>query len=116
MIDAGGVPADAAGDPMRQIRRSGPTVSDPYRQRRATDWNRLVAAVLVVTAAALHARHPTLFEQQLFRLVNTLPGGLRPHLIRLYRLATVWAFGVIVIWGLLARRWRLARDLLLAGL
>jgi undecaprenyl-diphosphatase len=91
-------------------------VSDPYRQRRATDWNRLVAAVLIVTAAALHARHPTLFEQQLFRLVNTLPGGLRPQLIRLYRLATVWAFGVIVIWGLLARRWRLARDLLLAGL
>src|ERR1700730_14048354 len=101
---------------MRQIRRSAPTVSDPYRQRRATDWNRLVAAVLIVTAAALHARHPTLFEQQLFRLVNTLPGGLRPQLIRLYRLATVWAFGVIVIWCVLARGWRLARDLLLAGL
>lgn len=73
-------------------------------------------AVLIVIAAALHARHPTRFEQQLFSLINTLPGGLRPLLIRVYRLAGLWAFGLIVAAGLVTRRWRLARDLVLAGL
>src|SRR2546426_5341251 len=101
--------------PGTRIRRSAPTAPEALRQRRATDWNRLVVAVLIVTAAAVHARHPTTFEQQLFSLINSLPGGLRPLFSRLYSLARVWAFGLIVASGVLTRRWRLARDLLLAA-
>lgn len=75
-----------------------------------------MVAVLILVATALHVRHPTGFELQLVDLVNTLPGELRPFLTHLYRLAGLWALGLIVATGLVTRRWRLARDLLLAGL
>ena len=69
-----------------------------------------------MTLAALHARHPTSFERQLFTLINTLPGGLRGLFTRLYQLANLWVTGLILVSALFARRWRLARDMLLAGL
>jgi undecaprenyl-diphosphatase len=86
------------------------------RQRRATDWNRLVVSGIVVTLAALRVRHPTAFERQLFTLINTLPGGLRGLFTRVYQLANLWANGLILVPALFARRWRLARDMLLAAL
>lgn len=86
------------------------------RQRRATDWDRLVVSGIVVTFAALRVGHPTAFERQLFTLINTLPGGLRGLFTRVYQLANLWANGLILIPALVARRWRLARDVLLAGL
>ena len=60
MIEAGGVAAETERAPRGRFRRPAGT-APTIRQRRATDWNRLVLAGLVVTAAALRARHPTTF-------------------------------------------------------
>jgi uncharacterized membrane protein YbhN (UPF0104 family) len=116
MLWSGGPVSESRTTPLNHGRTPLPLRAQAMRQRRTTDWTRLVVAVLIVTAAALHARHPTGFEQQLFSLINTLPGGLRRLSIRVYRLAGLWAFGLIVATGLVTRRWRLARDLVLAGL
>jgi len=69
---------------------SGSALKVP-RQRRATDWNRLVVSGIVVTLAALRVGHPTAFERQLFTLINTLPGGLRSLFFRLYQFANLGA-------------------------
>lgn len=92
------------------------SASKVARQRRATDWNRLVVSGIVVTLAALRVRDPTAFERQLFTLINTLPGGLRGPFTRVYQLANLWANGLILVPALFARRWRLARDVVLAAL
>ena len=65
---------------------------------------------------AWHRDNPTRFEQQVFEAFNSLPDSLTGFGKALYQLGTLWAVGLVVVAGLLARRWRLARDLSLAGL
>jgi uncharacterized membrane protein YbhN (UPF0104 family)/tRNA A-37 threonylcarbamoyl transferase component Bud32/membrane-associated phospholipid phosphatase len=54
-------------------------------------------------------------EANIFDLFRSLPKGLEPLFRVLLRLGALWAVGLVGAAALIGRRWRLARDLLLAG-
>jgi uncharacterized membrane protein YbhN (UPF0104 family)/tRNA A-37 threonylcarbamoyl transferase component Bud32 len=92
----------------------GPASEEPYR-RRTSDWIRVAAGVVLLLLAARHAGSTTATEQAIFDFFNTLPNWLLPVFRNLYRLGALWAVGLVVVAALVGRRWRLARDLLVAG-
>ena len=92
----------------------GPASELPYR-RRTSDWVRLVLALALVGFAIAHESDAGDFEQNLYALLNGLPDDLRSFFTALYDIAALWALGIIVVAALIARRWRLARDLAIAG-
>ncbi|HEX3453238.1 MAG TPA: lysylphosphatidylglycerol synthase transmembrane domain-containing protein [Gaiellaceae bacterium] len=92
----------------------GPASELPYR-RRTSDRIRVVLAVLLLAAFIAHWDDPTQAELDLFKLVNGLPDDLSTLFRGLYAFGTLWAVGIVVFAALVARRWRLARDLALAG-
>jgi undecaprenyl-diphosphatase len=97
-------------------RAFGPASELPYR-RRTSDWIRLVIAALLMAALIAHRDGgDSTTEQNLFHLVNGLPDALAPLFTILYRFGALWALALVVIAALLARRWRLARDMAVAGL
>jgi uncharacterized membrane protein YbhN (UPF0104 family) len=87
---------------------------EPYR-RRTTDALRLVSAVAGVVWLSQHSARTSDLSLAVFHAVNGLPGSLRPLFDTLSRAAALWAVALVVAAALAARRWRLARDLLLAG-
>jgi undecaprenyl-diphosphatase len=95
----------------RLFRRAG----EGDLRRRSGDWVRLVVAVLLLVLAARHSGDVTASERAVFNLFNTLPGAAAPLFRDLYRLGALWAVGLVVVAALFGRRWRLARDLLVAG-
>ncbi len=103
-------------DRVRRLRAAtfGPASEEPYR-RRTSDWIRVVAATVLLVVAARHAGGITATEQAIFDFFNTLPGWLLPLFNTLYRLGALWVVALVVTAALFGRRWRLARDLLLAG-
>ena len=62
-----------------------------------------------------HQGHPTDSEINLVRLVNGLPDELQPFFDAIFAVGALWAVGVVFGAALIARRWRLARDLAIAG-
>ena len=113
--EAGG-DAPAHGERRKQWRVStfGPASEKPYR-RRTSDWLRLAVAVAIVVGTAFHVGDLTEPERALFQTFNQLPGGLNPFFTALYEIGSLWALGLIVGAALIGRRWRLARDLAVAG-
>lgn len=87
---------------------------EPYR-RRPVDGLYLVVGALVVALLAWHHGEVGNFEKNIFEAFNNLPDGLTGVADALFDLGTLWALGIIVVAALLARRWRLTRDLFLAG-
>jgi glycosyltransferase 2 family protein len=96
-------------------RAFGPASEEPYR-RRASDWVRLATASVLLTVLAARATHVSTTEANIFNLFNSLPKGLDPLFRVVERLGALWAVGLVGAAALVGRRWRLARDLLLAGL
>jgi undecaprenyl-diphosphatase len=92
----------------------GPASELPYR-RRTSDWVRLIVAVVIMALLIRHESDVTSTEKNLFEFFNTLPDGLRSFFSFLYRFGALWAAAIIVLAALLARRWRLARDLAISG-
>jgi len=92
----------------------GPASEEPYR-RRVIDRVRLVAAAVVLAGLVLHSNYPSAVEQDVFRLFNDLPGAWSSTFSWLYAAGTLWAVGLAVAAAVVGRRWRLARDLLVAG-
>ncbi len=92
----------------------GPASELPYR-RRTIDGVRLLATVGALVFAIFRQGNPTSGEGNLFKLVNGLPDQLETFFALLYRFGALWALCLIVLAALFARRWRLARDLLIAG-
>ncbi len=92
--------------------QSTPGDDDPYR-RRASDWVRLGAAA--VGLVWLAARSPSPTEAAVTQAFTTLPNGLHTLFIALYRVGAIWAVAVVAMSALAWRRWRLARDVALAG-
>lgn len=88
---------------------------EPYR-RRLADAVRLTGAVLATAALARHSGRTSDVSLSIFHAVNGLPGDLRPVSDLLYDLATLWTVAVVAVASVWGRRWRLARDLLLAGI
>ena len=92
----------------------GPASELPYR-RRTSDWIRLVIGASVFAFTIWHQDDPTQFERNLFTFVNGLPDQLDSFFRLLYAVGALWAVGLVVVAALVARRWRLARDLAIGG-
>jgi undecaprenyl-diphosphatase len=100
---------------LRSARSFGPASEEPYR-RRGSDAVRLVVVAVVLALLARRAGRVSTTEASIFQLFNSLPSGFRSLFIALYRLGALWAVALVAVAALGARRWRLARDLSLAGL
>ena len=92
-----------ARDPDRSVRRVSDVVAHRRRRRRCSARWRCTPG------------HETAAERSLARFVAELPAGLRAPLSGLYTLAVLWAIGLVVAALLVGRRWRLARDIAIAG-
>jgi len=84
-------------------------------RRRPGDAARVVVAVVLFVPLAIHAGHPNATEEAVVRFFDSIPHGARTLFLILYQLAALWALGLLVVTVLLLRRWRLARDLAVAG-
>jgi undecaprenyl-diphosphatase len=95
--------------------RTVPPRTEPTIQRRPTDAARIVVAAAVLVPLSLHAGSPTATEQAVTRFVASLPRGAGSFMLLVYDLAGLWAVAVLGGVVLVLRRWRLARDLVIAG-
>jgi uncharacterized membrane protein YbhN (UPF0104 family)/tRNA A-37 threonylcarbamoyl transferase component Bud32 len=86
----------------------------PYR-RLTGDWVRVVIAVVLVTASVRHHGDDTGTELAFKKFWSSLPDGLQGFFEALSRLGSLWAVGLLAAAALLARRWRLALELAIAG-
>src|SRR4051812_4350323 len=93
----------------------GPASEEPYR-RRVIDRVRIVIAGVLLAWMTFHTTHATLPERDLYHLFNDLPTGWFPLIRVIYLAGALWAVGVATSAALIARRWRLARDLVVAGI
>ncbi|HZP27381.1 MAG TPA: lysylphosphatidylglycerol synthase domain-containing protein [Acidimicrobiia bacterium] len=110
--------AAAVGPPRlldRWRRRTFGADPEQVHRRRASDCVRVAIAALLLVAAAHHAGTTTDTERALFDVFNSLPNGLLPLFRSIYRVGALWTVGLVVVSALVGRRWRLARDLLIAG-
>jgi uncharacterized membrane protein YbhN (UPF0104 family)/tRNA A-37 threonylcarbamoyl transferase component Bud32 len=100
----------------RGVRRRafGQADERPYR-RLTADWFRAGAAALLVWLSVRHVGDASAFEHELERLFAGLPDGARGLLEALSRLGSLWAVVLVASAALVARRWRLAGLLLVAG-
>ena len=96
-------------------RSFGPSSEEPYR-RRTSDWVRVGVAAAVLTLLASHVGVAGEAQRALFHFFNSLPGGLKSLFRAIYTVGAIWAVGVVVVAAVVARRWRLARDLLISGI
>src|SRR3954468_23946151 len=92
----------------------GPASEEPYR-RRVTDGIKLGIESVVLAVLVLHASYPSVVEKDIFRTFNDLPGDWYGFFRAVFALGTVWALGLAIVAAVVGRRWRLARDLLIAG-
>src|SRR3954463_15921341 len=112
---ANGTPAERESRMARGRGHSfGPASEQPYR-RRTSDWIRLVVGATVLALAIAHEGDLTAFESNLFSFVNGLPDQLESLFRLIYALGALWAVGLVVVAAVVARRWRLARDLAIGG-
>jgi undecaprenyl-diphosphatase len=95
-------------------RAFGPASELPYR-RRTSDRIKLGIALVLMVLLIAHQGHEGTTEDDLFKLINGLPDALQPLFELLFRFGALWALGLVVVAALVARRWRLARDLAIAG-
>jgi len=93
----------------------GPASEEPYR-RRVSDAVRLVLAVAVLAWCVLRVQGVSGVERSVFEFFNSLPSGLHPLFRAFYRVGFVVAVGLVGAAALVGRRWRLVRDLVLAGI
>lgn len=75
----------------------------------------IAIVVLVVTAVFVHRDRVGVHETDLFRLVNDLPGGLFPVMWPVMQLGNFLAIPVVAVAAAATRRYRLATEILVAG-
>ena len=85
-------------------------------RRRTSDVVRPIVTLTLLALAILHQGDPSSLEENLFKRVNGLRDQFETFFALLYRLGALWGLGLIVLAALVARRWRLGRDLLVAGI
>src|SRR6516165_3741729 len=102
---------------LRRLRRRTVRAGrEPAARRRPSDAVRIVIAAVLLVPLSLHAGHPTATEEAVSRFVASLPKGAGSFFLLVYDLAALWALALLAGAVLLLRRWRLARDLLVAGI
>ncbi len=87
---------------------------EPY-QRRPSDGIVLAVAAVAVVVTAIHSRETGSLDRALAQLAEEIPASLDGLLAACLHLGAIWAVGLVVVAAFIARRGRLARDLLLAG-
>ena len=92
----------------------GPASEEPFR-RRNSDWLKLVVNGTILALLVANHGTPGSTDLALFRFFNGLPSDLQSFFTLLYRAGSLWALGIVVAAALVARRWRLARQLAAAG-
>jgi glycosyltransferase 2 family protein len=107
-----------ATDPPRARRSHPARRQGGPAQRQATDLVRVVLGLAVLGVGFLLARRGelSLFETNLFRLLNDLPGIVYPLVWLVMQLGNVVTVPVLAAVALLARQVRMARDILVSGL
>ena len=93
-----------------------PPVSQDDLVRRPGDAVGLAVALSIFLVVAVASPHRTRLGQDLFQLVNNLPDAAQGVFDLFYALGGVWVVFLVAGAALVARRRRLARDLLAAGL
>ena len=86
----------------------------PFRRLTGDAIRVGVAAVLLALSAAHYTDH-TRFDQDVEHALGDLPDGLHGLFSAFSRLGALWAVLVIAAAAFVARRWRLAVALLVAG-
>src|SRR5688572_19119299 len=91
---------------------------EPAPQRHATDLVRFVLGLAVLGVGFLLAQRGklSLFERDVFRLVNDLPGIVFPVVWAVMQFGNVVAVPVVAAIAATTGRLRMARDLLVSGL
>ena len=97
-------------DLLVRRREEGPS------RRRPGDLVRVVVAAAIVVGFVAAAQHPPDVERDLVRTIAGLPHDGQSFVILGYQILAVWAIGLLLVGAVLVRRWRLARDLVVAGL
>ena len=101
------------------VRPDGPTPGrHPAVQRHPVDLVRVLLGLAIFGVAFLIAQRGELpvFERDLFRIVNDLPGIFLPVVWAVMQLGNVIAVPVVAAIAALTKRFRMARDLLASGL
>src|SRR5258705_2032631 len=89
-------------------------VDGPSR-RRPGDLVRVAVAALIVAGFAFYSRDPAHVEADFVRSVADLPHDGRSFVILGYEILAIWALVLLGVGAILVRRWRLARDIAVAG-
>lgn len=116
-ITASQAPAAPKAAPQRPWSRWRPFVdeSTDNRHRRPADIVVLVVGILLLVLLAQGADDPRPWETNVAEFFLNLPSWIRTGLEWLLKLGSLWAVVVLAGGALLAKRWRLARDLAIAG-
>ena len=72
-------------------------------------------AALAVAGFVAYAHHPAQVERDLVHSVAELPHDGHSFVVLGYEILAVWALGLLAVGAILVRRWRLARDLVVAA-
>lgn len=109
--------AAAKAAPPRPWSRWRPFVdqSTGNRHRRPADIVVLVLGLLLLVLLSQAADDPRPWETSLAEFFLDLPSWIRTGLEWVLKLGSLWAVVVLAGGALLAKRWRLARDLAIAG-
>jgi undecaprenyl-diphosphatase len=76
---------------------------------------RVVVAAAIVAWCVLRVQGVSGAERTVFEFFNSLPNGLHPLFRSFYRVGFLAAVGLVGAAAVIGRRWRLVRDLVLAG-
>jgi undecaprenyl-diphosphatase len=104
-------------EPTARARGAGARPASTGIRRRPADlvWLGLGGAVLLLTALPIHAHSISAIETDAFRLVNDLPSLPFAIVWVPMQLGNLLVVPAVVVAALIARRWRLALGLGLAG-
>jgi uncharacterized membrane protein YbhN (UPF0104 family) len=84
-------------------------------RRRPGDLVRIVVAAAVLVGLAVYSHDPAKVERDLVRSIADLPHDGYSFIVLAYKILAVWAIVLLLFSAVLVRRWRLARDLAVAG-
>ena len=91
-------------------------VGDGELHRRPLDWVRLVVAIALLAALATRIGDEATAELDLAQALAHAPDWVHDGAVGVHRLASLWLVAALVVAVAWARRWRLARDIAIAGL
>lgn len=84
-------------------------------RRRPGDVVRFVVAAMLLAGLAWYSHDPTTFEREVVDSIADLPHDGYSFVILAYKILAVWAIALLLFSTVLVRRWKLARDLVIAG-